>query len=293
MLKRVLKVAIPLGVLAVFFILMWLASYNLNWQVTDTRGPIAHQQRDLFYLTSGLMLLIIIPMIVLLFAFAYRYRDSRPATSSSYMPDWSENHKLELVWWGIPILIITVLSVVAWRTTHTLDPYQPLTSTAKPLEVQVVGLQWRWLFIYPEQNIASLNELRMPIDRPVAFTITSDAPMNSFWIPQLGGQIYAMPAMSTKLHLSADKPGVYKGIAANITGEGHASMKFDTHAVSQKDFDAWVHERQSAKDTLDTARYEELRKPSKDMQVRYFRVSGEIYNTAVNRYHGNHSMGGH
>lgn len=291
--KRVLKIVLPLGVLAGFIFLMWFASHSLNWQVIDTKGTIGNQQRDLLFLTSGLMLLIIIPIFILLFIFAYKYRDGRPNQAKNYTPKWADNYKLELIWWGIPIVLIGILMVVAWKTSHSLDPYRPLESSAKPLEVQVIGLQWRWLFVYPEHNVASLNELHIPAHRPIAFSITSDAPMNSFWIPQLGGQVYAMSGMTTKLHLIADEPGTYKGVAANITGKGHASMTFNAHTTSQKDFDTWL-KNASSSPLLSGEVYEQLREPSTDMQVKYYSVNSDLFQASLDRYnrtsHENNQM---
>lgn len=292
MAKGFWKIAVPSGILIVFLVLMWATSHKLDWPVIDTKGPIADQQRDLFYLTSGLMLLIIVPMIVLLGVFAYRYRDSRPETGAPYRPKWAENTTLEMIWWGLPLAIITLLGAVAWHTSHSLDPYKPLESHLAPLRVNVIGLQWRWLFIYPDQHIASLNELRIPTNRPVAFTITSDAPMNSFWIPQLGGQVYAMPGMSTQLHLSATAPGVYKGVAANLTGEGHANMTFDTHALSDADFVKWVTTTQRTPDRLDVTTYETLRQPSTAKDIHYYVLGDDVYETALTRYHTNHKKEG-
>jgi cytochrome o ubiquinol oxidase subunit 2 len=175
--------------------------------------------------------------------------------------------------------------VVTWNSSHNLDPYKPLASNVKPLTIQVVALQWKWLFIYPEQGIATVNFAQIPEDVPINFEITSDAPMNSFWIPQLGGQIYAMPGMSTKLHLMAEEPGDYRGSSANISGEGYWAMRFTTRASSQEKFDDWVAEVKTSKQWLDAAEYKQLAKPSEDEpQIFYSAFDDDLYDTVVMKY---------
>ena len=205
--------------------------------IWNPNGVISAQEKDLIIRAMGLMLIVVIPVIFLTLWFAWRYREGAGA---KYDPSWSHSTKLEIICWGIPAILILVLSVMVWKTTHSLSPYKPLESDKKPLEIDVVALDWKWMFIYPEQNIATVNYLELPKDRPINFKITSAAPMNSFIIPELGGQIYAMTGMTTQLHIIASNIGEYRGFSANYTGTGFAEMEFYAHVVDQGDFDGWV-----------------------------------------------------
>lgn len=176
--------------------------------ILDPKGQIAAEQKSLILTATALMLLVVIPVIVMTLVFAWKYRAGNK--EAAYEPKWSHSTKIEVVVWLIPCIIIAFLATLTWKSTHKLDPYRPLESDKKAIQVQVVALNWKWLFIYPEQQIASVNELVFPADTPVSFKITSDAAMNSFFIPQLGGQIYAMAGMQTQLHLIANEPGTYK-----------------------------------------------------------------------------------
>src|SRR5476649_775967 len=175
--------------------------------VLSPKGQIADKERHLIILATLLMLIVVVPVYVMMFVIAWKYREGN--TKARYTPDWDHSNGLEFLWWAIPMAIIAVLSVITFKSSHELDPFKALSSTKPPITIQVVALQWKWLFIYPNQNIASVNYFRMPANTPVDFEITADSPMNSFWIPQLGGQIYAMPGMSTELHLMADGVGKY------------------------------------------------------------------------------------
>ncbi|MBW7457371.1 cytochrome ubiquinol oxidase subunit II, partial [Paenibacillus sepulcri] len=183
-----------------------MASGCTNMVVFDPKGPIGEQQRDLIYFAMLLCLVIAVPVIAITAWIVWRYRD-RPESKASYQPKWEHSTKLEIIWWGIPILAIALLAVVTSIYTHRLDPAKPLKSDAAPITVQVTSLDWKWLFQYPEQGIATVNTLVIPEDTPVKFELTSDGPMNSFWVPQLGGMIYTMSGMQTTLHLQADEPG--------------------------------------------------------------------------------------
>lgn len=252
--------------------------------VFNPRGTIASQQRDIIVATLLLSLIVVIPVFVLTFWISWRYREGhkRPA---KYSPDWDGNRWIEGVWWAIPMVLIAIISVITWRTSHSLDPFKPLDSPAKPLRVQAVALNWKWLFIYPEQDIATVNYLFIPTDRPINFEVTSDAPMNSFWIPQLGGQIYAMAGMSTKIHLMADQPGDYRGSSANISGKGFSNMHFNTYAVPQTEFDTWVSLANSSPESLSRPAYDELAKPSDGRTLAtYAGVERDLYDTIVMKY---------
>lgn len=256
---------------------------TVNIEVLNPKGTIGYQIRDLIVFATLLSLIVIIPVFILLFTFLFKYSEDNK--SAKYTPDWDSNRIYEAIWWGIPIAIIFVLSVVTWNTSHSLDPFKPLDSNLKPLEVQVVALQWKWLFIYPEQNIATVNYMQIPTDRPVRFTITSDAPMNSFWIPQLGGQIYAMSGMSTQLNLMADQPGTYNGVSANISGEGFAGMRFKVNATNQAEFDEWARQSQQIENFLSYKMYDMLAAPSQNNQAAtYAPVQKSLYDKIVDKY---------
>jgi cytochrome o ubiquinol oxidase subunit 2 len=262
-----------------------------NWVVMNPSGDIAMQQRNLILVSTGLMLLIILPVIALTLLFAWRYRKAN--TQADYRPDWDHSTQLELVIWGAPLLIIIVLGAITWISTHTLDPYRPLgridanrpvPEDVKPLVVEVVALDWKWLFIYPEQGIALVNEMAAPIDRPIQFKITSSSIMNSFFIPALAGQIYAMPGMQTKLSAVINKPGVFDGFSANYSGHGFNGMRFKFHGLATADFDQWVATNKASGKTLNRASYLELEKPSERQPVqRYASVDPGLYKAIVNR----------
>jgi cytochrome o ubiquinol oxidase subunit 2 len=254
-----------------------LALGGCKMVVMDPAGDIAVQQKNLILLSTGLMLLIIVPVIALTLFFAWKYRASN--TSAPYDPEWHHSTKLELIIWSVPMAIIMVLGTVAWVTSHTLDPYRqldrvaagrPVPAGVKPLEVDVVALDWKWLFIYPELGVASVNEVAAPVDRPIAFRITASSVMNSFYVPALAGQIYAMPRMQTQLHAVINKPGVYDGISANYSGAGFSGMRFKFVGKSQADFDQWVAGLRASRARLMRADYVQLAKPSQDEPVRHY-----------------------
>lgn len=273
------------GVLSLAGILvLGLVLFHERVAFFNPAGEIARQQRDLFLFAVALILIVVIPVFVMLFWFAWKFRENNK--KASYRPEFTGSKKLETLWWGIPIAIIIVLASVTWVTSHTLDPFRPLASNKVPLQVQVIALQWKWLFIYLDSSVASVNELHLPSDRPVEFTITSDAPMNSFWIPKLGGQVYAMSGMSTKLHLIADKKGVYEGRSANISGKGFADMEFATIVTSQSEFNAW-QSNLSKQDlpALNTESYSKLAHKSVEKSPRFYvRADKDLYNAVIQSY---------
>jgi cytochrome o ubiquinol oxidase subunit 2 len=237
--------------------------------IFDPAGVIASKERGLILFTLLLSVIVVVPVFIMTFTFAWKYRASN--TKATYTPDWDHHAGYEFVWWALPCAIILVLGIVAWQSSHSLDPYRALSSSRKPLTIQVVALDWKWLFIYPEQNIASVNYVQFPANTPVTFNITSDAPMNSFWIPQLGGQIYAMSGMSTQLHLMADRTGNFRGESANISGKGFAGMTFTAHASSDSDFKSWVQDvKQNAPQRLTLTSYSQLAKPSENNPPSYY-----------------------
>lgn len=252
--------------------------------ILDPQGPVSAYELKLLIFATALMLLVIIPVIFLTLWFAWRYRAS--ATRSKYRPNWCHSTSLEIVWWAIPCVIILVLAIVTWITTHSLNPYKPLVSDKKPVKIEVISLNWKWLFIYPQYHIATVNYIEIPTGRPINFRITSAAPMNSFFVPQLGGQIYAMTGMTTKLHLLAKHPGKYRGFSANYTGKGFAEMQFYTTATSQKNFEQWIEKAKKTKSAL-TWRYfwQTLVKPSINNPVTYYgSVQKNLFDDIVMSY---------
>ena len=256
-----------------------------NLVVFNPKGQVATDERDLIILATGLMLLVVVPVIVLMFVFAYRYRATNK--NARYSPRWASSHKIEAVVWGVPLLIIIALGWVTWETTHALDPYRPLDSDTPPINVQVVATDWKWLFIYPDLGIASVNELALPVHTPVSFTITSDAAMTSFFIPALGGQIYAMAGMQTKLHLIANETGEFRGIAANYNGPGFSDMHFAALSLSPTDFQTWVTKVKGASKPLDHTSYAQLAKPTIKHPVTYYSaVQERLFLDIVDKYEG-------
>lgn len=243
---------------------LFAANYlrGLDVAVLNPHGIVASKERSLMIVITLLMLIVVVPVFGLTFVIAWKYRESNRA--ATYAPEWDHNCLIEAVWWGVPLILLSVISVMTWQSSHALDPFRPLASRNVPLTIQVVALQWKWLFIYPEQNIATLNYVKFPQNTPVSFQITSDAPMNSFWIPQLGGQVYAMAGMSTQLHLMADGPGNYRGSSANLSGAGFAGMKFTATATSRADFDSWTRSVQRSAPQLTMADYDQLARPSQN-----------------------------
>jgi len=259
--------------------------------VLNPSGDVAVQQRDLIVISTVLMLLIIVPVFVLTLGFAWRYRQSN--TQAEYAPDWDHSTQLELVIWAAPLLIIIALGALTWISTHTLDPYRPLDRVAagkpvpkdtKPLVVEVVALDWKWLFLYPEQGIATVNELAAPVDRLIHLKLTASTGMTSFFVPALAGRIYAMPGMQTQWHAVINKPGEYQGLSANYSGAGFSGMRFKFHGLSQADFDAWVQNTKSKGGELSRDKYLALEKPSEREPVRlYANVAPGLYDAILNR----------
>jgi cytochrome o ubiquinol oxidase subunit 2 len=262
-----------------------------NWVVMKPSGDIAAQQAQLVVTSTLLMLLIIVPVIVLTLWFAWRYRQSNQA--ATYSPDWDHSTRLELLIWGAPLLIIIALGAITWISTHKLDPYRPLDridaqrplpADVKPLVVEVVALDWKWLFLYPEQGVATVNELAAPVDRPIHFKITASTVMNSFYIPALAGQIYAMPGMQTQLHAVINQAGVFEGFSANYSGAGFSHMRFKFHGLAPADFEAWVAAQKHSDQTLSRAAYLQLEQPSEREPVRrYASVAPGLYDAILNR----------
>jgi cytochrome o ubiquinol oxidase subunit II len=231
-----------------------------------------------------LMLIVVIPVFFLLFYFAWRYRDVE-GNHSRYTPNWEHNTLEEFIWWAVPFAIVGVLAVITWSSSHALDPYQPLAATSTPIVINVVALDWKWLFIYPEQHIATVNYLEIPAGVPIEFHLTADAPMNSLWIPKLSGQIMAMPGMTTELHMEADHSGTFEGLSGNFSGDGFSGMHFPVQAVTLQNFKTWVGLMQESKKTLDSKTYEQLVAPSSDNPPAFYSsVDPGIFTAILDKY---------
>jgi cytochrome o ubiquinol oxidase subunit 2 len=267
-----------------------LALSACHGAVLDPAGDIALQERNLIYASTGLMLLIIIPVMILIVVFAWRYRaGNREAT---YDPSFDHSTSLELVIWSAPLLIIIALGALTWSSTHLLDPFRPIDKVAgkavdpkvQPLRIQVVALDWKWLFIYPEQGIATVNELALPVGRPVRFDITSTNMMNTFYAPTLAGMIYAMPGMQSTMHAVLNRPGDSEGFSGNYSGAGFSDMRFKLHGLDQAGFDRWVTEAKGSGHGLATADYLALVKPSEKVPaMRFAAVEPGLFDRIVNR----------
>ncbi len=254
-----------------------------SFAILDPKGEIADKQRNLIIVTSLMSLFIVVPVFIMTFYFAWKYREGNK--QATYRPDWDHSVVAETIWWTVPLIMILILAALTWQSSHDLDPFKSIESKKKPLTIQVVALEWKWLFIYPEQQIASLNYVQFPQQTPIKFEITADAPMNSFWIPQLGGQIYAMTGMSTHLNLMADSTGTYRGSSANISGRGFAGMHFEARSTTQAAFDRWISRAKGSNNDLSLAQYETLALPSENnAPVVFSSVDQRLYDTIVMKY---------
>ena len=262
-----------------------------NMVVLDPSGDIAVQQRNLIIASTALMLLVIVPVIAMTFIFAWRYRASNPDPDATYDPDFHHSTQLEVVIWTVPLLIIIALGAMTWISTHTLDPFRPLGRLApgkpvpadmKPLKVQVVSLDWKWLFIYPDLGIASVNEMAVPVDQSISFDLTSSSVWNTFYVPALAGMVYTMPAMRTQLQAVINKEGTYRGRSAHYSGSGFSRMEFDFRGLSRDDFDKWVAKAKASGTPLDRDTYQRLEKPSEAEPVRVFgSVDGDLFDSIL------------
>ncbi len=255
----------------------------LDAPVIHADGPIARTERDLFFLAAGLMLIVIIPVFLLTFWFVRRYRAS--GGRGRYTPEWDYSPWLDAVVWLVPAVIVAILGYLVWTKTHDLDPYRPIAGTGPPLEVRAVAQDWKWLFIYPEQGIATVNELVFPVGRPLRIVMTSDTVMNAFYVPGLAGQIYAMAGMRTKLNLIADHPSRFTGRNMQYSGAGFPEQHFAVRAVTGARFQAWVARVKGSAKALDAAAYAALAKPSRNVPVTYYSsVASGLFAKIVAKY---------
>ena len=253
--------------------------------ILDPAGSIGLAEKSLIIDSTLVMLVVVIPVLAMTFWFAWRYRASN--LGATYAPGWSHSTKVESVVWAVPCLIILFLGILTWTTTHALDPYKPLASKAKPITIEVVALDWKWLFIYPQYGIATVNQIAFPVGTPLDFRITSDSVMNSFFIPRLGSQIFAMAGMNTQLHLIADAPGTYDGLSSNFSGDGFSDMTFKAIATSDDKFKAWVQGVRDAHNPLTQATYARVAAPSQKNPVAYFsQVAPGFYADIIAKYMG-------
>lgn len=273
---------------SILFLLLIISSSLLitgceHLLLLNPKGEIAVAEKDIIMLSVSLMLIVVLPVYILTAVFCWKYRASN--TRAKYTPDWSHGAILEIIWWFVPLIIISILATITWITSHSLDPYKPLDSKIKPLTIQVISLDWKWLFIYPELNIATVNYIQIPYETPINFRITGDSPMNSFWVPQLGGQIYAMPGMQSKLHLIAKESGTYDGFSASFSGPGFSGMKFTVKSTSDAEFNKWVKDVRRTKNKLSYDEYVNLAQPSENNPIQYYSEVGKnLYNNIINKF---------
>lgn len=266
-----------------FMAALMLSLNGCKAAILNPKGLIALDEKHLLITAVLLMLIIVLPVILLTWFVAWRYRESN--TKAVYSPDWSHSTALEIVWWSVPCIIISILATITWISSHRLDPYRPLDSQQKPLTIQAIALDWKWLFIYPDQGIATVNYVKIPVNKPVQFLITADAPMNSFAIPQLAGQIYAMAGMQTKLNLIANHEGHYRGLSTNFSGDGFSNMRFTVSVTSAEKFTNWVTLSQQATQKLTLATYQKLAEPSENNPVAHYTlVDKNLFSTVVMNY---------
>jgi cytochrome o ubiquinol oxidase subunit II len=249
---------------------------SCNEGVLDPHGPVGKAERVVLYNSTAIMLAVVIPVILLTLAFAWWFRAGN--SQARYRPDWEYSGRIEMIIWSIPALVILFLGGIAWTGSHDLDPPVPLTDSTKPLDIEVISLDWRWLFIYPHEGIASLNRLVVPAGVPLRFRLTSTTVMNSFFVPQLGSQIYAMPNMVTRLNLEADQLGTFEGLSAQFSGDGFSDMRFDLVSTEAETFKAWVNSTKAQGGVLDAMTFEELVKPARaDQAQTYALVSDGLF----------------
>lgn len=280
--KKIYKILIAsaLSVMAIAAISLYVARLDIG--VLEPKGFIGEKEKDLIITASLLMLIVAIPVFFMTVFFAWHYREG--TGKGKHTPDWEHNTLAECFWWGVPLAIIACLAVITYKSSKELSPFKPIESDKKPLVIQAVALQWKWLFIYKDEQIATLNYIKFPVDRPLRFEITADAPMNSFWIPKLGGQIYAMPAMRSQLNLIANQTGVFEGLSANLSGTGFAAMKFKAYSESEGDFQSWLS---AAKNNTSFGKddYEALRKADIFTDTATFRLGDAgLFDQIIDRY---------
>jgi cytochrome o ubiquinol oxidase subunit 2 len=268
------------GLIVLAMIAASLAISRMNIPVLQPAGPIAQQEKRLIVTAFLLSMIVVVPVYIMLVWFSLKYRHTNKA--AKYDPAFNHSRWLEGVWWAVPLCIIGILAVLAFQSSHRLDPFKALAAANPAMRIQVVSMEWKWLFIYPDQGIATVNYVNFPVNTPVDFEITSDAPMNSFWIPQLGGQIYAMSGMATDMNLMASKTGTYRGLSANISGDGFAGMHFSAIASTQDNYQKWLESVKNNSKPLD---YQALSKTSQNDPPAYYTLSQpNLFDSVLSKY---------
>lgn len=271
---------------AAIVVMMSLTGCKENFTgMLNPKGIVAYHERKLFFDTLALMLIVVLPVIVMSFTFIYHYQVSHKI--KDYEPNWSHSYFLESIWWGIPCVIITILAVLTWKKTHELDPYRQIAGVdTPPMLVQAIALPWNWLFIYPEQNIATLNYLEIPVGRQIEFWMTTDnTPMTAFFVPQLGSQVYAMAGMRTRLHLLGNEVGVYDGMNTQYNGNGFSDMHFPVHVVTQDQMTQWVDSVKKSGKALTASSYHDLLIPAAGSKPEFYAsVESGLFNQVINIY---------
>jgi cytochrome o ubiquinol oxidase subunit II len=256
-----------------------------HWIVLESKGPVGLEEAFLIKIAFLLMLIVVLPVFVMVFWFAYRYRATN--TKATYKPKWTHSTSIEWVIWIVPIAIVAALSYLTWVKTYELDPYKPLKSDVMPVRIEVVSTDWNWLFIYPDYNIAVVNQVVFPVNTPLSFRITSASVMTSFFIPQLGSQMYAMAGMQTRLNLMANDTGVYEGHNQEYSGNGYVNMHFEARTITQAEFEVWIQKAKQSSDSLSMERYHALIKPNVDYPITIFsHVKPNLFDTIVMEYMG-------
>ncbi len=274
------------GVILFLFLIMQPLSvlqFKNEISILFPSGIIALEERNLLLIIQVIMLLVVIPVYILTYIFSWKYNSQNP--EGVYDPDLIDNTLAEYLWWGIPCILTLVIAILTWVKTYELDPYKPLPSDKKAITIQVVALQWKWLFIYPKEGIASVNFVQFPENVPIHFEITADAPMNSFWIPHLGGQIYAMPKMKTELYLISNELGEFPGSSANLSGEGFAGMRFTAKASTKDEYESWLKKANESSLALNFESYEALASPSQNHPVEFYQLKDDhLFDQVINKY---------
>jgi cytochrome o ubiquinol oxidase subunit II len=264
--------------------LVWYAK-QVGVDVLEPAGYISTHERDLLVLASTLGLVCLIPIWLITYAVIHRYNVDNKKSTARYSAHWSIKPEASWIWGSFVVLIITILSVVLIKSTYAIDPYKPIVADTESLTIEVVALPWKWLFIHPDAGVASVNELVIPEERPIAFELTADAPMSSFWIPKLGGMIYVMEGMVTKHHLMASSTGEFSGVNTEINGKGYSGMKFTTKVVTADEYEAWVQEQQQSPEALTSSTYQQLAKQSTNNKVEHFSaVDPTLFDSIVAKF---------
>ncbi len=282
-LKNIIKFLLFVGVLVAGLSLAGCHSLR-GGGILHPEGTVSFEERQLFFDSLALMLIVVIPVFIMSFTFIVRYRAGHK--TSDYKPNWGHSVLLETIWWGVPCGIIIILGIMTWTLTHKLDPYRRIDTPGKPLLIQAVALPWKWLFIYPEQNFATVNYLELPKGRQIEFWLTNDnVPMSAFFIPELGSQIYTMAGMRTRLHLVALKDGNYWGLDTQYNGDGFSDMRFQVKVVEPDELQHWFEKAKQSKEHLTLQLYQKLIQPSAKDPVRYFSsVAPNLFPQIIMKY---------